>query len=333
VFAAVVLFAAAATAATAACGNDLSPLPPSPPVVRDDAALIPSRSAPAGVASFRSLYEHVIARSCALPTCHGGAFEPYLGSAVGAYDSLVNAPAVGKPRTYRVRPGEPEASYLIERLTQDAPLPRMPFNLRELPDATIELFRRWIRSGAFFDDEGPVPALPNFFPERPEVFVYRGAERIDEAGPARVRVAEEFALWSTPRDFESVESCALPHDGEACVPWLAFALFDAQLNGLCVPSPFEPNVLTPYQFAQWDAAGRAVEGAAPLPAWRADVTLPAQATFAPVIDGYRCDESRAETRAVAGVTLHVMPAFPEDASRAPRYAFRVFESLLRVDGP
>jgi hypothetical protein len=299
----------------------------------DPAALapIPSAPAPAGLATFRSLYEHVLARRCAIPSCHGGSFEPSLGSATGAYDALVHAPAAARPRTLRVVAGDPDRSYLLERLTQDGPLPRMPFNFPPLPDEEIALVRDWVASGALFDIEGPAPARPNFPPETPEPFVYRGEERIDDPPPAGVRVGEGFALWTTPRDFESAESCTLPHEGDRCVPWVAFAFFDADYRGLCTqPSPVESGATVPYHFAVWDADGR-IEGGARQPGWRADVALPAEGPFAPVADGARCDMTQAETRPLAGRTLHLLVVFPEDAGRSPRYSLRVEEGHLRVE--
>jgi hypothetical protein len=294
---------------------------------------LPSSPAPDGLATFRSIYEHILSKRCALPTCHGGSFEPDLGTAAGAYDGLVNAPAFARPHVLRVRAGDPQKSFLLERLTAQAPLPRMPFNLPPLAPEEIARIRDWIAAGALFDEGGPAPVLPNFLPEPPEALVYRGEERIDSPPPAVVHVGETVSFWTTPDDFESAESCSLPHDGNLCVPWAAFGLFDAQFRGLCVESPFEAGVMTPYQIALYDPAGYATGSGSRQSGWHADIAFPAQAFFAPLAADSSCDMSRAEMVPLAGLTLNLAPIFPEDASAMPRYAYQVQTGHVRVVAP
>ena len=313
--------------------------PLAPPAVVVDVleAPIPSSSAPAGLPTFRSIYENVLSKRCANASCHGGSFEPYLGSASGAYDSLVNAPASGRPHAARVVAGDPAKSYLIERLTLEAPQPRMPFNLKPLPDETTAQIRDWIAAGALFEPGGEAPALPNFPGEPPTVAVYRGDVRIDEVPPATVRIGETLTFWAIPHDFESAESCTLPHQGVACVPWVNVAIIDASsteetgLRGLCVESPWDPTIQTPYRHLQWDAIGQPLPSGGRIPAWGGEVVLPTEGTFAPILEGYRCDLSRGETRALAGMRLTLFPVYPEDSSDHPRYIDHKQDSHLVVE--
>jgi mono/diheme cytochrome c family protein len=69
----------------------------------------------------------------------------------GAYEQLVNAASVGKPGAIRVIPGNPDASYLIQKLEGAAgivgrrmPTTGPPF----LTDGQIKIVRRWIAIGA-----------------------------------------------------------------------------------------------------------------------------------------------------------------------------------------
>src|SRR5579864_6520298 len=68
-----------------------------------------------------------------------------------AYDQLVNAPAHGKPGAVRVIPGDPDSSYLIQKLegTPGIVGRRMPFTGPPyLTDGQILIIRRWIALGA-----------------------------------------------------------------------------------------------------------------------------------------------------------------------------------------
>jgi hypothetical protein len=68
-----------------------------------------------------------------------------------AYDQLVNFPVRGKPGAIRVIPGDPDNSYLIQKLEGAAGIVgrRMPFSGPPyLSDGQILIIRRWIALGA-----------------------------------------------------------------------------------------------------------------------------------------------------------------------------------------
>ncbi len=83
--------------------------------------------------------------------CHSGAGAP-LGLRLdegAAFAMLVNAPSVEVPTLRRVEPGNPGASYLIQKLEGTAAVGgRMPLNGPPLPAATIQVIRQWIADGA-----------------------------------------------------------------------------------------------------------------------------------------------------------------------------------------
>jgi hypothetical protein len=97
----------------------------------------------------QSIQDHVFTPVCT--TCHSGAAAP-LGlrlDAGSSYAMLVNAPSVEVPALKRVAPGNPDASYLIQKLEGTAASgSRMPLNGPALAPATIAVIRQWIADGA-----------------------------------------------------------------------------------------------------------------------------------------------------------------------------------------
>ena len=68
-----------------------------------------------------------------------------------AFDQLVNAPVLEKPGAIRVIPGDPDNSYLIQKLEGAATIVgrRMPLNGPPyLTDGQVLIIRRWIADGA-----------------------------------------------------------------------------------------------------------------------------------------------------------------------------------------
>ena len=99
--------------------------------------------------TFQSIQEQVFTPICT--ACHAGAAAP-LGLRLeegASYALLVNAPSVEVPALLRVQPGDPDASYLIQKLEGTAEVGgRMPLNGTPLPQATIDVIRQWITDGA-----------------------------------------------------------------------------------------------------------------------------------------------------------------------------------------
>src|SRR5689334_13236743 len=97
----------------------------------------------------QSIQEHVFTPICSV--CHAGAAAP-LGfrlDAASAFAMLVNAPSVEVPSLRRVSPGNPDASYLIQKLEGHAAVGgQMPLGQAPLPQATINVIRQWISNGA-----------------------------------------------------------------------------------------------------------------------------------------------------------------------------------------
>lgn len=110
----------------------------------------PSDDGPLPLApTFASIQQNVFTPICT--GCHAGAQAP-IGlrlDEASSYAMLVNAPSAEVPSLARVRPGNPDASYLIQKLQGSAAVGgRMPLGGPPLPQETIDVIRQWITDGA-----------------------------------------------------------------------------------------------------------------------------------------------------------------------------------------
>lgn len=99
-----------------------------------------------------SIQSNVFTPSCATSGCHVGATAP-LGlrlDATSSHSLLVGVPSAQAPTVLRVSAGNPDDSYLIQKLEGTAafggrmPLTGPPF----LDQATVDVIRQWISDGA-----------------------------------------------------------------------------------------------------------------------------------------------------------------------------------------
>ncbi|NOX38628.1 MAG: hypothetical protein GXO78_13950 [Calditrichaeota bacterium] len=99
-----------------------------------------------------SIQANVFSKTCAVSGCHNSADKQAgLDLSPGkAYSNLVNVRSSQVNDLFRVKPGDPNNSYLIIKLEQDNPPQgvRMPASGNPLPQATIDVIRQWIADGA-----------------------------------------------------------------------------------------------------------------------------------------------------------------------------------------
>lgn len=67
-----------------------------------------------------------------------------------AYDQLINFVSIRKPGAVRVIPGDPNNSYIIQKIEGQSGIvgARMPLNGPYLSDGQILIIKRWIETGA-----------------------------------------------------------------------------------------------------------------------------------------------------------------------------------------
>ena len=101
-------------------------------------------------ADFQSIQDNVFTPICT--QCHIGASAPQglqLDSA-HSYQLLVGVPSNEVPSLQRVKPGDPDNSYMLQKL-QGAPGivgGQMPLGQQPLPQSTLTAIRQWIANGA-----------------------------------------------------------------------------------------------------------------------------------------------------------------------------------------
>lgn len=118
-------------------------------------------------ATFVGLHKYIFSTTCAVPGCHDGSFEPDFRTVQSAYNTLVyhkvSKNDASNSFEYRVVPGEPQKSWLHERITtDDATLGRMPL-YDTLSQQEIDLITNWIKTGAK-DPFGNSSVLPTYLP-------------------------------------------------------------------------------------------------------------------------------------------------------------------------
>jgi hypothetical protein len=104
--------------------------------------------------SFSADVQPIFTSQCATSTaCHvaGNVIAPPVNpmdlGAGAAYAQIVGVVSSEGPPAPRVAPGNPDGSYMIQKLTGVA-LPQMPLNLPPLPQDQIDTIRNWIAAGA-----------------------------------------------------------------------------------------------------------------------------------------------------------------------------------------
>jgi hypothetical protein len=143
--------------------------------------------------SISGIHKLILEPKCAIPSCHGGTFEPDYRTPISSFNTMVYRPVIKNDADYtfryRVVPGDTAASWLHERLlTDDEILGRMPRYMPPLDDTEMRMINRWILEGA--KDIYGVPAVkPNN-----NVHIW-GVGIYDNAGN---RYDENRTAWAQP---------------------------------------------------------------------------------------------------------------------------------------
>jgi hypothetical protein len=114
-----------------------------------------------GIRPFRTV-QQIFTQSCALPSCHSGVARQgglVLDEEGVSYRALVDRPSMAASGETLVVPGDPDASYLIQKLQGTAAMGvQMPQGGQPLSKGTIKLIAQWIARGARSTAEECTPA-------------------------------------------------------------------------------------------------------------------------------------------------------------------------------
>ena len=113
---------------------------------------------PPGASEFQQIQDTIFTPICT--NCHVGATAPQglRLDAANSYAVLVNVASSEVPGTLRVNPGNPDLSYIVQKLEGNQAVgARMPFGGPYLSQTQIDLVRTWIAAGA----PPPPPAASN----------------------------------------------------------------------------------------------------------------------------------------------------------------------------
>lgn len=112
-----------------------------------------SSSSGSASADFQTIQDQVFTPICA--QCHAGAGAPegmQLSAGV-SYGMIVNVPSQEQPSLLRIKPGDPDNSYLVQKIEGRAAVGAQmpdgcPITQPCLDQSTIDLIRQWVSEGA-----------------------------------------------------------------------------------------------------------------------------------------------------------------------------------------
>jgi mono/diheme cytochrome c family protein len=220
--------------------------------------------------TFDSIQQNVFTPICS--RCHAGAGAPFglRLDAASSYAMLVNAPSVEQPTLRRILPGNPDLSYLVQKIEGHAATGgQMPLGGPPLSADTIAAIRQWVMEGApqtsaSADPQGPA-VLAAITPD---------ADAILEKAPAQIVVSATVQLDTTSINAGTVSLVRSGGDGsfdegnEITVPALSFEIRSVNPTVLAIAVPASAWVPDSYRLriagagtvVVADLAGIAIDG-------------------------------------------------------------------------
>ncbi len=195
---------ALALAVAAACGGEIDAGGNGVDAGNQDDPLAVSEEVEPG--SLDELHREIVGRRCSGQPglCHNGQFEPNLSTPALFYEYAVGRPALEKPDRLRIAPGDPDVSFLVDKLRNREVSTQMPLGAEPLAEDEIAQIEAWIRDGALRRPGADPPPELNNPPRVPEIAVFSAAGvRLDTGGPFTVAAGAELTLRHSVSDFET----------------------------------------------------------------------------------------------------------------------------------
>ena len=145
-------------------------------------------------ADFQSIQDNVFTPICS--KCHigGGAPEGLQLDAAHSYNLLVGVPSTEQPAVLRVKPGDPDNSYMVRKIEGLSSITglQMPYMEMPLPQATIDAIRQWVTNGA--------PNAPAAAAKAAQIFAVQTTAPVDKA---TVKTAPPQVLVTFTQDVDA----------------------------------------------------------------------------------------------------------------------------------
>jgi hypothetical protein len=170
-------------------------------------------------ADFASIQDQVFTPICTV--CHAGGSAPQglRLDATNAYALLVGVSSTEVPGILRVKPGDPDSSYLIHKLEGHASVgAQMPFGGPPLSAETIAVIRQWILDGAMQSAAAAAAAAMASGGGFVVAAVTPAMQDVLNEAPARIVVAFNQDLDQMRIDASSMRLELLMPSGGAAVP-------------------------------------------------------------------------------------------------------------------
>ena len=194
-----------ALSAAAGCDDDLEAGGSGVDAAPDDSLAVGGEPEPG---SLDDLHRTIVSARCSGQPglCHNGQFEPNLSTPALFYEYAVGRPALEKSDRLRVAPGDPDASFLIDKLRNRDVSTQMPLGAEPLAEEDIARIEAWIADGALRRPGADPPPVLNNPPRRPEIAVFTGSgNRLDAGGPFSVDAPVTLTLRHSVSDFETAD--------------------------------------------------------------------------------------------------------------------------------
>lgn len=307
-----ITLAALLAALSAGCVPEIDPGGDGETTVPDDDPLAVPEDLDPG--SLEALHRDILVRSCAATPglCHHGQFEPNLSTPALTYENMVYKPGIERVKQYRVKPGDPQDSLLVDKLRNHGVLSQMPLGADPLPEEEIAAIEKWIQDGALRRPGAEPPPELNNPPAEPEIAVFdEQGNRLDAAGPFSVAVGTKLTFRHSVQDFET-DDAAIPFAG------IILQLADGRKVDLTGAPDSDGLGQTAY-----DASG-APESKGDLLNFRYDWTVPATVDL--VIDG-----GPASQEGTAGLSFSVIAAYLDSVQPSEAMlTFAIEPDLVKV---
>lgn len=139
--------------------------------------------------------------------CHNGQFEPNLSTTANTYAYLVNRPALENGTRLRVNPGDPDSSFIIDKLRNRNVQTQMPLGAEPLTEEQIGMVEDWIENGGLRSPDADAPIKLNEPPLPPEIGAFNAAgTRLDSVGSFAVNAGDTVTFRHTVSDFETADA-------------------------------------------------------------------------------------------------------------------------------